>query len=60
MPDKSDEYRGTGRQAVVEPCPKCGYGYADGGYCPECGWVRFDPKCPHCRKEQDRRKMVYA
>lgn len=22
---------------TVEPCPKCGYPEADGGYCPDCG-----------------------
>lgn len=27
----------TGRP-VIEPCPKCGFAYADGGYCDECGW----------------------
>jgi len=42
--------KGITGQAVVEPCPKCGFAYADGGYCSECGWTRYDPTCPHCRK----------
>jgi hypothetical protein len=25
-------------RSVVQPCPNCLYAYADGGYCPECGW----------------------
>jgi hypothetical protein len=36
--------------AAIEPCPNCGYAYADGGYCPECDWTAFDPNCPHCTK----------
>ena len=34
---------GTG--AITEVCPNCGYAYADGGYCNDCGWsapVRVD------------------
>ena len=41
--------KGAGFAAVIEPCPNCGYAYADGGYCPECDWTKFDPNCPHCR-----------
>lgn len=29
---------GTG--AISEPCPNCGYAYADGGWCGECGWTK--------------------
>ena len=32
--------------AIVRPCPMCLYAYADGGYCPDCGWslpVYTDP-----------------
>jgi hypothetical protein len=28
-----------GSGAITEPCPQCMYAYADGGYCPECGWT---------------------
>lgn len=41
---------GATNQAVIEPCPNCGYAYADGGACPECPWTRYDPNCPHCKK----------
>ena len=30
---------GDTRQPIIEPCPKCGFAYADGGYCPDCGWT---------------------
>lgn len=30
----------VGSGPISEPCPKCMYAYADGGYCPECGWTR--------------------
>jgi hypothetical protein len=43
---------GQTNHAVIEPCPNCGYAYADGGACPECPWTRFDPSCPHCRKQK--------
>jgi len=23
---------------VIEPCPRCTFPEADGGYCAECGW----------------------
>ncbi len=48
--EKTTTLHGATSQAVIEPCPNCGFAYADGGYCPECGWTRFDPNCPHCRK----------
>lgn len=25
-------------QYSIEPCPECGFGEADGGWCPDCGW----------------------
>ena len=34
---------GTGRP-IVEVCPNCSYAYADGGYCPECGWTTWRGK----------------
>lgn len=43
----------TGRP-VVEPCPSCGFAYADGAFCPECGWTRYDPTCPHCKRAANR------
>lgn len=42
--------KGATGQAVIEPCPNCGYAYADGGYCPECDWTAYNPNCPHCTK----------
>jgi hypothetical protein len=42
--------KGITGQPVVEPCPNCGFAYADGGYCPECGWTKYHPTCPHCVK----------
>ena len=30
----------TGSGAITEPCPNCLYAYADGGYCPDCGWMK--------------------
>lgn len=44
---------GATNQAVIEPCPNCGYAYADGGACPECPWTRYDPNCPHCKKAKN-------
>ena len=37
----------------VEWCPReeCGFPEAEGGYCPECGWMRPIPSCPHCQRE---------
>jgi hypothetical protein len=29
----------AGNSPITEPCPRCMYAYADGGYCPECGWM---------------------
>jgi hypothetical protein len=31
---------GTSRP-IIEVCPNCSYAYADGGYCPECGWTTW-------------------
>jgi len=47
---KGPVLKGVTGQAVIEPCPNCGFAYADGGFCPECGWTRYDPNCPHCQK----------
>lgn len=33
---------------AIEPCPNCEFPEADGGYCENCGWTRFQPTCPHC------------
>jgi predicted RNA-binding Zn-ribbon protein involved in translation (DUF1610 family) len=30
----------------VEPCPKCAFPEADGGYCADCGWTRPLPGIP--------------
>lgn len=48
--DKADTPR-TGRP-IIEPCPNCSFAYADGGYCPSCGWTMFRPDCPHCLKRK--------
>ena len=37
-PTKEPELHGMTGVAIVRPCPMCLYAYADGGYCPECGW----------------------
>lgn len=29
---------GEGSRPIIEPCPNCSFAYADGGYCPSCGW----------------------
>lgn len=39
---------GRPNRSITERCPnpKCQYSYADGGYCPKCGWtapVKIDP-----------------
>lgn len=31
---------GANFRPVIETCPNCGYAYADGGYCPDCGWSK--------------------
>lgn len=31
---------GASFRPVIETCPNCNYAYADGGYCPECGWSK--------------------
>lgn len=36
-PEVPPKVHGIGKQPVIEPCAKCGFAYADGGYCPECG-----------------------
>lgn len=37
---EGDIHGASGTGAITEVCPKCGYAYADGGYCPDCGWMR--------------------
>ncbi len=40
----------VGNGAISEPCPNCLYAYADGGYCPHCGWtlpIRIDEYGTH-------------
>ena len=41
---------GATNRPIVEPCPKCGYAYADGGACGECGWTQYRADCPHCKR----------
>jgi hypothetical protein len=41
-------------RSVIEKCPECGFAYADGGYCPECGWTMFHSHCPHCIKKGNK------
>lgn len=48
------ELKGATGRPVVEPCPSCGFAYADGAHCPECGWTRYDPTCPHCKRAASR------
>lgn len=31
---------GASFRPIIEPCPKCSFAYADGGYCPSCGWTK--------------------
>jgi hypothetical protein len=38
---------GATASAVTRPCPKCGYAYADGGYCNECGWSKPIDRMPY-------------
>lgn len=33
--------------AITAPCPACLYAYADGGFCPECGWMLPINRLPH-------------
>jgi hypothetical protein len=39
---KSNLHGVTGRP-VIEPCPNCGFAYADGGWCEECNWSKPRP-----------------
>lgn len=45
---------GTG--AITEPCPNCGYAYADGGYCPDCGWSKPINRLPYGTATGPKRK----
>lgn len=36
-------------KVTIAPCPKCGTPDAF-TYCDNCGWYRYDPTCPHCKK----------
>lgn len=36
--DKPKVIHGHSSRPAIETCPNCSYAYADGGYCPECGW----------------------
>ena len=31
---------GATASSVTTPCPECGFAYADGGYCMDCGWEK--------------------
>lgn len=33
-------------QYSIESCPNCEYPEAYQGYCPNCGWLAYDPTCP--------------
>jgi len=35
-------------------CPNCQYPEADGGRCPECGWLAPDPRC-QCKDHKRQR-----
>lgn len=37
---EGDIHGQVGSGAVTAVCPNCGYAYADGGYCPDCGWMK--------------------
>src|SRR5262245_37418871 len=45
--EKGDKpIHGATNRPIIEVCPNCSYAYADGGYCPECGWHRPVAGCP--------------
>lgn len=48
--EKGPALHGASNRPVIEPCPNCGFAYADGGFCEECGWTQHRPDCAHCRK----------
>jgi hypothetical protein len=57
--DKPKVHGAVGSGPVSSPCPKCGYAYADGGYCGDCGWmraVRLDPYGTHSGQIRRRRR----
>ena len=41
------DIHGVSSTAITEPCPNCGFAYADGGYCPDCGWALPFERLPH-------------
>lgn len=45
--DVKPSVHGATSHAVTQPCPSCGYAYADGGYCEDCGWTREVKKHPY-------------
>jgi hypothetical protein len=48
LPDENKPaLHGAAGQAVTQPCPSCGYAYADGGYCEDCGWSRDLKRHPY-------------
>lgn len=38
---------GASGSAVTRPCPECGWAYADGGYCSDCGWEQPIHRLPY-------------
>jgi hypothetical protein len=49
-PELTPELHGMTGTAITQPCPVCMYAYADGGYCPYCGWnkpIRIDEYGTH-------------
>jgi len=44
QPTEKKPVWGLGSRAAVEVCPNCSFAYADGGYCPECGWTTWRGK----------------
>jgi hypothetical protein len=39
-PEKGKAVHGATAASVTQPCPECGFAYADGGYCMDCGWEK--------------------
>ena len=50
---KQRPIHGATKTPVIEPCPRCSYAYADGGYCESCGW-----SLPHPFPHQARRRVA--
>ena len=44
---KEPMLHGGAGSAITRPCPSCGYAYADGGYCSDCGWSKPVSRMPY-------------